>query len=189
MAQLNWGEHYYDHYSHFFREPIEVRRFSPVDLGPRIQVLAYDTVFRNCRVFASLGLSHYAPELHCVAEVVLPVNDAWELVPSLLANALFELVQQRLQLGWGMAVCGLEKLSPDFVASCGKSALYFTKPFDLPDDFPIVACEGQVGQVLLAMFVSSAEYEYFHQHGAEQLEQLLESEGVDPYNLTRPSIV
>src|SRR5947209_16337544 len=100
----NWGECYFDHYETFFSELTDRSIFEQDPESPSIQVLAYDQVFPDCRVFASLGLSHYAQELGKVGEVVVPVDDGWNDVPTLLANALFYMIQNRISLGWGIAI-------------------------------------------------------------------------------------
>ncbi len=134
---MNWGASYYDHLERLFRSPISRETFSQEPDEPTIQVLAYDRVFPRCRVFASLGLSHYARQVGRVAEVYLAVDDGWTEAGAILANALFYVIQNELPIGWGMAVGGVGAVTPAFAQQFAKTALYFTNPFGLPRQVPL----------------------------------------------------
>jgi hypothetical protein len=185
----NWGERYFDHYERFFNDLADRSVFEQDPYSPSIQVLSYDRVFPGCRVFASLGLSHDAEELGQVGEVMVPVDDGWADVPTLLANALFYMIQHRMPLGWGMAIDGIQNICRRFVRSHNKQALYLTNPFGLPEGFAEVECREAKGRVYLGFFISQSEFELFAEQGASQFEDLLESKGVDPCSLNRPSVV
>lgn len=186
---VNWGECYYDHYAKFLGTPVERQVFRKDDQSPSIQILAYDGVFKGCRVFCSLGLTHYSSEVSAVGEVVLPLDAGWEDVPSLLANVLFYIVQKPMSLGWGMSISGIDNISPEFTRAFNKTALYFTTPYGFPQDFNRVDCQTGVGDMYLAFFISASEHAFFTTHGAEQFENLLEVHNVDPFTLQRPTCV
>jgi hypothetical protein len=184
-----WGECYFDHYERFLKNLTGRHIFEQDGGSPSIQVLAYDKVFSGCRVFASLGLTHYSQELGQIGEVVVVADDGWAELPFVLANALFYLIQHSISLGWGIAIGGIENISPGFVRSYQKHALYLTHPFGLPESFARVQCDGTQGYVYLGFFISKTEFDYFAMRGASQFEELLQSSRVDPYNLHRPSTV
>jgi hypothetical protein len=181
------GECYLDHYERFFKSPTTRNVFEQDNNSPSIQVLAYDNVFSGCRVFASLGLSHYSEELGQVGEVIVPVDEGWDDVPFLLANSLFYMIQQRMALGWGITINCIENICPEFVNAFQKPALYFTHPFGLPTEFSEVEYDGVFGHLYLGLFISNRELDYFLKHGAGQFEDVLQSSDIDPYNLRRPT--
>lgn len=186
---MNWGECYLDHFSRYFHSPIAREVFSQDPDEHTIQILAYDHVFNSCRLFASLGASHYANELGNVAEIIVPVDDGWNLVPTLIANALFCMVQEEIHIGWGVAVSGLGKINADIARRFGKEALYLTNLYGLPEGASEVSCNGQHGRLYLGIFISGAEYRLFIENGATILESALEDKQVDPYHLARGSVV
>lgn len=183
----NWGECYFDHFTDFFGDPIDQKIFRQSAKEPSIQVLSYENVFPRCRVFCTLGLTHYKAIIKETAEVYLPVDKAWEIMPSLLCNSLFYIVQQRMAFGWGIAISGIEVTNPEFTHRYDKTALYFTLPFGLPSDFNKVTCNDEAGRMYLAFFISQAEQDFFSKHGAQKFQAHLESKKVDPYDLSRPS--
>jgi antitoxin YqcF len=186
---IHWGECYYDHFTQFLGSPVDREIFRQDDSSPSLQVLAYDGVFKDCRVFCSLGLTHYSTNLNRIAEISLPVDDAWEDIPYLLANALFFMIQKNISVGWGISISGIEHISPQFTATFEKTAIYLTRPFGFPDGFSKVRCHQEIGNVYLATFISAAEHIFFQQHGARQFEALMISKDVDPFSLRRPSCV
>jgi hypothetical protein len=124
-----------------------------------------------------------------VAEVCLPVDDGWDDVPYILASALFFMAKNRMSVGWGVSIGGIEQISPQFANNFNKSAIYFTNVFDLPNDFGKVKCDNGTGSVYLAMFISETERAFFKQNGAEKFETLLEDKHVDPFALSRLSSI
>jgi hypothetical protein len=185
----NWGECYFDHFGRFLGSPCDRSVFERNDGSPRIQLLAYDNVFPNCRVFATLGLSHYADVLGQVGELIVPVDQRWDEVPYAVASVLFHMVGSGIALGWGVAVEGVDCILPDFARFSKKVALYITLPFGMPKEFGEVSCGEEVGRVFVGFFITRAEFELFCDKGARVLERTLEEHRVDPYSVTRASAV
>lgn len=186
---MNWGECYFDHFVKYFRTPVAREVFTQDPEEHTIQILAYDKVFAGCRLFASLGLSHYQEAVGSVGEIIVPADDAWDVVPGLVANTLFYMVQERIHIGRGVAVAGLAKVNAAFARRFGKGALYFTNAYGLPEGSEEVLCNGQRGSLYLGVFLTDTEYRLFLDQGAEGLESALESRQVDPYHLARISVV
>jgi hypothetical protein len=184
-----YGDLYYDHFEEFFGHPMNRRIFKQGEHQSAIQILEYDGVFKGCRVLCSLGLSHYIEEVGGIYEVYLPVDDGWDSAPTILANTLFACIQQSLPLGRGACMGGIENVSPDFARAFEKAAIYFTYPYGLPPAFGRISYEDSIGLVLLGMFISSREREFFLDRGAEEFESLIESQEVDPVHLRRRSAV
>jgi hypothetical protein len=184
-----WGACYFDHFVKFFGNPSGRMIFEQDSASPSIQILSFDNIFEECRVFATLGLSHYADELGNTGEIVAPVDDCWQEVPVVLANALFYMVQNRMRLGRGVAIGGIGSIHQRLALSSQKSALYVTDPFGMPDGFESVPCNERVGRVYVGFFISDSEMKYFSKHGAESFEDLIETKDIDPYNLMRSSAI
>ncbi len=187
----DWGECYFDHFSKFCGDPIGRRVFEQDSAMPSIQILYYDNVFENCRVFCSLGLSHYFLELRELAEVVLVVDESWDDVPYILSNVLFFMIKEHITLGKGVSISGIRKLNPNFTKKFDKAALYFSKPQGFPTGFETVKCVGckNAGTVYSASFISQEEHNFFCEHGADDFEERLEFKEVDPFYLRRLSSV
>jgi hypothetical protein len=186
---MNWGECYYDHFTGYLGHPIAREVFEHGMREPSIQVLAYDNVFDNCRCFCSLGLTHYAKQVHGPVEVFLPIDDGWQDVPYVLANALFFMVQNTITMERGTHITGVANILPNFAAAFGKTALYFTIPYGLPDSFGQVACGKAMGRVYLACFISASESIFLDEYGVEAFETMLETQDIDLFNLRRHSCV
>jgi hypothetical protein len=185
----NWGESYYQHFEKFFGEPTTRFVFSQEFNAPSIQILGYENVFSKCRVFCSLGLSHYVGFVQSVGEIFVPCDAAWDLVPEVVANAVFYLVNEKMPLGWGIAISGIRSISPEFAELTGKEAMYFTNPFGLPPEFSVVNESNAQGRIYLGIFVTKNEYDYFCDNGAERFEQIMKSKNVDPYDVLRQSVI
>ena len=184
----NWGKAFYENMVHYLGNPVARETFQQNQADPLIQVLTFEKVFPECKVFCSLGASHYPAVLGGPAEVILPCDDGWDVAEGLLANCIFFLVQNRMALGRGVAIA-VNRIAPGFAERFEKVAIYFTNPFGLPQEFSIVNKSGEVGHMYLAFFITKPEYDFFCDRGAEQFEALLEREEADPLNLTRPSSV
>ena len=186
---LIWGEPYFDHFEEYFGPVREGFKFSYPSSGMSMQILAYDDIFEGCRVFCSFGLSRQCTHVGSgVAEVVLPIDEAWEETPDILANVLGAALEHSIPIGPGYHIRFGGQM-PDFVQTYGKAALYFATPFGFPDGFDEVICGDQRGAIYLASFISEAEHQYALDHGPEALEDLFEAQEVDVYTLRRPSAV
>lgn len=85
---MNFGEAYLDHYEKFMkRNPAQSWTYKAD--GPTLQILAYDGIFERCRVFVTLGLTHFRERLGDIVEVVTVADDGPEDVPSVLGHATY----------------------------------------------------------------------------------------------------
>lgn len=189
MAKSGWGEAYFDHYEQYLGRLVERKIFEPFAGDRKIQILAYDGAVPGCRIFASLGLSHYAEQTGRVAEVFAPVDSGWGQVYRVLANALSFLFQRQMPIERGTSISGIAEIDPEFVAQFDKDTVYLTLPYSMPLEVAKVRSSGGTGSLFLAIFLSASEAAYLRFHGCEALEDLLESKDVDPYNLGRRSAV
>jgi hypothetical protein len=186
----DWGSLILSHYEKFLRSPVSSTSYRGHQGESRVvQVLEYDRVFPKCRLFATFGLSHYPEELGGRYEIVLPVDDGWDEISRILANSAFYTVQHRMKMGWGLAVGGIPALEPEFARKYSKSALYFARPVLFPEEFGHVRCDEGRCEILLAFFISKAEFDCFLDRGAQVLESFLEKHQVDPFALSRRSIL
>lgn len=190
LGDKSVGECYLDHFERFFGKAVAREWFALDEISPPIQVLSFDHVFPECRVFCSFGFSRYALTVHSLCEVFVAVDDGWEDVPLLLARALFGAIENRMSVVPGMAIYGLESFAPEFTREYGKSALYVASLSaleTLPQDVATVSLGDRVGSVYVATFISSQEVAFWQRYGAPAMERLLEKQRVDPMWLRRPS--
>lgn len=182
-----WGEAFYDHFCRYLGEPKRRDVFRVRQDAPLIQILSYERVFPGCEVFCSLGFSRFSSNVGAVAEVSLVSDGAFEACSKLLANALFFLVAQNMEIGRGVSVGGIANIDRQFAEKYGKSALYFTTPYVFPAGFAEVTVQGSAirGKVYWAFFISQDEYEFFKKYGADKFESLLEERKADPFSLQR----
>ncbi|MEZ2661203.1 suppressor of fused domain protein [Aneurinibacillus aneurinilyticus] len=188
---INYGELYYDHYSKFLGEPIDREMFKNNEEMPSIQILKYENVFEECLVYNTLGFSKYEEVVSGNVEVSMVVDGAFSSAGYILANALFYCIGNQMEIGRGIAISGIESIDKSFVQKYNKSAVYFTEPFAFPEEYSCVPTESEDkdGKILLAFFISQSEYEYFVKYGTEKFEDLLEEKNVDPFHVSRESVV
>jgi hypothetical protein len=183
------GESYLAHYEQYLGQPVDRQIFEAAGRERSIQVLAFDNVFSGCRVFCSLGLSHYEQQVQGTAEIVVPIDDGWRSVPSVLANALFFAIERQMPLDRGVGIAGIERIQPEFAKTFGKAAIYFTHTIGFPDGFEMISSNGVSGRVLMGVFITLGEYQFFQDRGCDNLESLFQKSGIDPFNVKRPSVI
>jgi hypothetical protein len=186
---INWGEEFYEHYEKFLKTAVDRKIYQSPDGNSSIQILVYEKVFKGCKVFASLGLTHYISDVKNVAEVVLVVDDGFEYCPTILANTLFYMINEQLPMTRGASVKGIRNINREFVDKYGKNVLYFTAPFAFPDEFQIVDSCFEKGKIFMACLISDDESGYLKEFGADRFESSLEQQCVDVFDIRRPSIV
>lgn len=188
---VDWGSAFYDHFAKYLGEPIKRGAFRQNQESQSIQVLHYENVFEGCTVFVSFGLSKYASELGTVAEVCLVTDCAFEESENILANTLFYLIANKINLGRGVSISGVSKINEEFSKLYDKSAMYFTMPYAFPDGFEKIKPVGATdeGNIYLAFFLSQREHDFFVDKGSEIFESVLEDKDIDPFTLTRSSVI
>ena len=157
---------YVAHYDALFGKPAQGDEFDQDGQSTPIRVIGFDGVIEECRTFCTLGLTRYKDELDLLAEVYVPVDGGWDIVDYVLANVLFELIEQNVKLRSGTTV-NFGSAVPEFVERFGKSALYITSPFDLPEEIYRVPCGDENGFMLLGVFISESE-DHFRLHEGDK---------------------
>ncbi|WP_409177619.1 suppressor of fused domain protein [Brevibacillus fortis] len=179
-------------YHHYIAtKAIEWRSDKYSDDHPNIQILKYENVFQDCLVFNTLGVSHYEDILIDLVEVSMVVDSVFSSTGNILANTLFFCIQNALEIGRGTAIRGIERFDKSFVEKYQKHAIYFTEPFAFPVEYSHV-CTGSTkkgGTILLAFFISQAEYDYLILNGTEKFEDLLERNEVDTFFVGRKCMI
>jgi Suppressor of fused protein (SUFU). len=188
---INYGELYYDHYCKYLGEPIDREVYKNNDKIPSIQILKYENVFEKCLVYNTLGFSKYEDVVGVNVEVSMVVDGAFRHAGYILANSLFYCISKQMQFGRGIAISSIENIDKSFVEKYNKNSVYFTEPFGFPEEYSYVHSErvDNGGKILLAFFISQSEYDYFVENGADKFEDLLEENNVDPFNISRKSMV
>jgi hypothetical protein len=190
QLEANWMEAFVDHYAQYLREPSDTLAYRPNAAFPPIQIMRHTEVVAGCEVFSSLGLIFY-PNAGGVAEVICPVDDGADIVPQILADRLFHVLTRPdpLPIQRGTAVNGIQDLNSSFVEKFNKTAIYFTDPYGLPEDFAFVPSGDNEGRMYLAIFLTDKEYNFLLERGCDALEDQFEAKAVDPYDLKRRSCV
>lgn len=123
------GEKIFDHYGKHFKMPVERKIFEGHDGGPSIQILVYDKVVKGCKLYASLGLTHYKGEVGGLSEIVIVVDDGFDFIPALMANSLFYIIENRMKIVDGLSIKGIKNISKEFYSQSLKDCFYFTEPY------------------------------------------------------------
>jgi hypothetical protein len=185
-AAANWGEVFLNAYERFLGQPSSRQMFRPAPDEPTIQVLEYKRGFPGCTMFCTLGITHYSAILGKHREVYVAVDAGTESVPFVLGATLTDILRKRERLAWGVSWT-FKELFPEFVSTFSKTALYFTRPYNVPQDFAAVSLGNEVGGMLCGIFITDEENRLFMDQGAERLETHLEKHNVDPFHLSRHS--
>lgn len=188
---ITWAEAYFDHYKKNLGDARRRDVFEIDGTQMKVQILAYKNVFPNTLTFCSIGLSSFSDEVSAVAELMVVVDEGWEYMPSVLAQAVSYMVTKPMKVGWGFAISGDARINPNFYKRYGKDALYFTHPMGLPDEFYSVtkSDSNNVGEIYMGIPISRSELDLFKKLGADKFESFMQKEGVDPFSMLRGSAV
>ncbi len=175
MNQNN-GEIILNHYEKFLGYYSDVKVFG--DEKRNVQMLIYNKIFDECLTVASLGISKY---LEGQFEVIMSVDSDFESAYTVLANAIFYMIQNQKNIYDGCLINGIENIDKSFFERHGKSAVYFTYPFCFPEGF---YKNGEI-TFLLAFFISEEEVNFIKQNGVEAFEEYLEASNIDVFEIDR----
>jgi hypothetical protein len=156
---------------------------------PAIQVLEFSGGIPGVRNFCTFGFTNYSLEVSHPLEVFVPLEQADEDVPRLIAYSLFVLAKNRVHVGRGTVVAGLDSVAAGFAEKWRKSAFYLTLPFGHPPGFECIPWCGVDIHILLGCFLTTSEYQFLAANGGQQFETHLEASQTDLYVLGRSSIL
>ena len=174
--QNNNGELVLDYYEKYLGYYKSIKRYS--DEKSILQFLQYDGIISGCDTVATLGVSKYISS-ELTTEAIMIVDDEFEKSQEVLANALFFIIQNNIELMPGTYIEGVANINREFEEDIDKSAIYFTSPFCFPEDFY------SDNNFLLAFFITSEEVQYIKENGAEAFEDYLERSGCDIFSIRR----
>ncbi|MBR6102787.1 MAG: suppressor of fused domain protein [Ruminococcus sp.] len=178
------GELILDHYEKYLGEYAGADIYS--NGSDQIQLLGYDNTIRDCLLFATFGLSKCADKVGGCCEAILVTDSDYDSCAEVFINSVFYAVTNGLSLSHGSLITGADAVSTGFSSKHGKSAVYFTDIFLLPDDFAEI---DDKCRMLMALLVSENEAEFIKTHGFTAFEDLLEENDVDVFDINRPSVV
>ncbi len=186
-----WAETYFDHYEKNLGKAQRRDVFDILDVDGKVQILAYKNVFEKTITFCSIGLSGFSERVGTTAELMVVVDEGWEYIPNLLAQTVSYIITEPMAVGWGFVVSGESKLNPEFHKKYKKEALYFTHPMGLPNEFySVVKKDSNIaGEIYMGIPISKREMNLFSEVGADKFESEMQSKGVDPFEVGRPSII
>ena len=176
---MNLGETILDHYEKYLGEYAGADIYS--DEEREIQLLGFPETIKNCLVLATFGVSKYDE-----CEVILPVDDLYDECAEIFANSVFYALSNNIKIGRGVLIEGADNIVEGFSEKCGKTALYFTDAYVLPEEFAFV---DNKCHIYMGFFVSKEESEFIKKYGSEQFESLLEEKDVDVIEIKRNSVL
>lgn len=188
---ITWAETYYDHYERILGVAQRRDVFEVYDTDKNIQILAYKNVFPKCVTFCTIGLSHFESRVGAVSELIMVVDEGWEYIPKVLAEAASYLIREPMQVGWGFSIGGESGMNPEYFKRFSKEATYFTHPMGFPDDFYTIIKKDsdKVGEIYMGIPISVEEKKLFGSIGAKEFESEMEKNNVDPFCLSRKSVI
>ena len=175
----NLGEAILDHYDKYLGKYAGADIYA--DEEREIQLLGFPETIKNCLVLATFGVSKYEE-----CEVILPIDDHYDECAEIFANSVFYALSNRIKISRGVLIEGADSIVEGFSEKCGKTALYFTEAYPLPDDFAAV---DNKCHIYMGFFVSKKEAEFIKAHGSERFEDILEEKEVDVIDLNRSSVI
>lgn len=187
----SWAESYFDHYEKTLGVARRRDVFEIIGTDQKVQILAYKNVFPETVTFCSIGLSNFSSSIGTTAEVMVVVDEGWEFIPFILAQAISLIVTKPMKVGWGFVVSGESIVNPEYYEKYMKEALYFTHPMGFPNEFyTVVNADSSIaGEIYMGIPISNKEVELFSSVGAELFEKEMQSNNVDPFSLNRKSII
>ena len=177
----NNGEAILQHYEKFLGEFIGVKTYAGNEKSFPIQLLIYENVFEGCKTYASLGVSKYSNIINNNCEVILVVDCDEENSSNILANALFYIINNNVELRRGTYIDGIKNINKEFYLRHNKSAIYFTETYYFPEEFSLADNK----KMYLAFFISEEEVNYLKQYGFDKFEDYLEEKNCDIFELDR----
>lgn len=180
---MNLGEKLLDHYSHFLGDYIGAEVYTNNDY--EIQILGFPNAIKDCLVFSSFGLSKHDCHGKC-CEVILPVDNLYDECAEIFINSIFYVLSNNMSIGRGLLIEGADSIIEGFSEKCGKTALYFTDVYVLPEEFSFV---DNKCHIYMGFFVTKEESEYIKKYGSERFEDLLEGKDVDVIEIKRKSVL
>lgn len=180
---MSLGENILDHYNQFLGDYIGADVYTNNDY--EIQILGFPNAIKDCLVLASLGISKHDYHGDC-CEVILPLDDLYDECAEIFANSIFYALSNNMSIGRGLLIEGTDSIIDGFSDKCGKTALYFTDVYVLPEEFALV---DNKCHIYMGFFVSKEESEFIKKYGSEQFESLLEEKDVDVIEIKRKSIL
>ena len=180
------GGMYFDHLAHHFGTAARRSVFQLEPSSPSVQILEYDHVMAECRLFATLGLTHFRSGPAPWSELFTIANAEWDTIPQILSSCVFFVEGIRLHVERGIAIRFSREFG-EFVSRTGKVALYITEPFgELARTFVVEPTRSDY-RLLCGIFISQREYDVFVSAGWEEFEGVLKRAAVDPFDLGRES--
>ncbi len=186
QRKKNQGELILDHYEKFLGNFYDRDIFKSHTSAATVQFLKYQNIFEGCITYATMGVSNYASQIKNHCEIVMISDDSFEECEELFANAIFYIIDNKMEFGRGIFIEGIENISKKFFEKHEKNALYFTETYVFPEEFTNFAVNHKM---YMAFFISQEECNYIKKYGAEKFEECLEKFECDVLDINRASIV
>jgi hypothetical protein len=114
------------------------------------------------------------------------MDNLYDECAEIFANSIFYALSNNMSIGRGLLIEGADSIIDGFSDKCGKTALYFSDVYVLPEEFAFV---DNKCHIYMGFFVSKEESEFIKKYGSEQFESLLEEKDVDVIEIKRNSVL
>lgn len=156
-----------------------------------VDILAtIDRPYEGVTSYSSIGLSDYTigysvDEKDLRVEIVGACDKTFDFFPNIISSCAFNLINTKLSIYYGEIFKGVVKM---YYPNSEMEHILFTSPF-LWKRLKNIDFSNKKVTWLLAVPISTKEFLYAEQEGIEALEDLLEQNEIDIFDIERKSIL
>lgn len=170
---VTWTEVYQAHFQRFFQKPYDIQVFH-APAGASVKLATHDWARPGFHVYASMGLAEqrYQAGADDFGEIILFADVADSVIPKLFVSALLFILQNNIPIASRFSIAFGDERHP-LARRFGKTALYFTRPFQTDEAFAEVHLDDEKGRVFQAYFIAPEEDRFLEKEGADAFEEKL----------------
>ncbi|WP_263117503.1 suppressor of fused domain protein [Bacillus subtilis] len=141
--------------------------------------------------YATLGLSDYSigyevSDMPLRIEILAAIETESDIFANVLSTCAFNIINSQFS-------CSPGDIFRDVISMYDEKTemkhIMFVPPFLWEDNLELLEFGNKKVTWLMALPISEGEFEYARKHGSESLQDLLESEQIDVFDIKRSSIV
>lgn len=173
-----------------FKNAPSVREYLHDDLPLKVDLLsAIDVEDTKLIAYSTIGLSDTSlkwgdGEFPTRIELCALADSSSLLLPNVIASAAFNIMRTGFVCRPGSVMQGYVA---EYYPNSSLRHLYFTSPFLWEEQLKALTLPTKKVSWLLCFPISDAENDFLSENGEDEFESLLESTGIDIYDLDRPS--
>ncbi len=151
-----------------------------------------DPIDRNVNIYCTIGLSDYKNRVevkdgfeNIPVELLMTGYKQFDKVPNVLSTTCFFIMKDGYECRPGSV---FKYMLDYYYKGLTMRHVYFTSPFLWQEKLDQLELESKQVAFLLIIPISDAELDYKIRHGDEALEDLLQENEINFYDLNRPSV-